>query len=365
MRVKPAIGFAAALLGLLCVSPLIAATPTSERTGPQGEPLLAPDAYRRVAPSVVSIVVSGRDGKPLKTGSGIVIDTMGHILTNYHVVEGGTFFDVASSGVKGKVKTISARPAACAPDQDLAELELSSPTQLHAVKKATGVPEIGSRVYAIGSPLTLEGTLTEGVVSQFRDFGERKLIQTTAAISPGSSGGGLFNSRGELVGITTLSISVGQSLNFAVSLAGLRPLAPCDEFPVLIAKEEPVEEPTPAPTPTPCPPKFRLRLGAPDFLETGREIAITGQATMRVRGVVTNEGCGSASFVQLRATVLIKNVNEYIASKTAFADSRTIAPGRSSDFEILVQFSSVWIFKAADAKVVPSASVEVVDFSTP
>ena len=78
-------------------------------------------------------------------------------------------------------------------------------------------PKIGSPVYAIGSPLGLDRTLTAGLVSSIRKKGEVILIQTSSPISPGSSGGGLFNDRGELLGITTSKLTAGEGLGFAVS----------------------------------------------------------------------------------------------------------------------------------------------------
>ncbi len=76
--------------------------------------------------------------------------------------------------------------------------------------------EIGEAVYAIGNPHGLERTISEGLVSGVRDLGDIRLIQTSAAISPGSSGGGLFDARGNLVGITALTLRNSQQINFAI-----------------------------------------------------------------------------------------------------------------------------------------------------
>jgi serine protease Do len=75
---------------------------------------------------------------------------------------------------------------------------------------------VGTKVYAIGAPQGLELSLSDGVVASLRPLGGSSLIQTTAAISAGSSGGGLFDSLGRLVGITTFQSRTGQNLNFAV-----------------------------------------------------------------------------------------------------------------------------------------------------
>jgi len=76
--------------------------------------------------------------------------------------------------------------------------------------------EVGETVFAIGNPLRLERTLSQGLLSAKRIRGERRLIQTTAAISPGSSGGGLFDSQGNLLGITSYSLAGAQAINFAI-----------------------------------------------------------------------------------------------------------------------------------------------------
>jgi serine protease Do len=76
--------------------------------------------------------------------------------------------------------------------------------------------EVGETVYAIGNPLKLDRTLSEGLLSGKREAGERRYLQTTAPISPGSSGGGLFDARGNLLGITSFTLKGAQSLNFAI-----------------------------------------------------------------------------------------------------------------------------------------------------
>lgn len=76
---------------------------------------------------------------------------------------------------------------------------------------------VGERVFSIGAPAGLDKTLGEGLISGLRDFGNVRLIQTSAPISPGSSGGGLFDSRGNLIGITTMMLKEAQNLNFAIA----------------------------------------------------------------------------------------------------------------------------------------------------
>jgi len=83
-------------------------------------------------------------------------------------------------------------------------------------RRASSSLAVGERVYAIGAPEGLELTLSEGVISGLRDFDGAHVIQTSAPVSPGSSGGGLFDAHGHLIGITTFSMKEGQNLNFAL-----------------------------------------------------------------------------------------------------------------------------------------------------
>lgn len=102
--------------------------------------------------------------------------------------------------------------------------------------------KVGEPVYTVGAPQGLELSLSEGIVSQLRG-GPPPIIQTTAAVSPGSSGGGLFNAEGELVGITTLQVEGGQNLNFAVPVEWIGQVARA------IVREQPIGEAPVAPAP--------------------------------------------------------------------------------------------------------------------
>ena len=165
--------------------------------------------YERVKDSVVVVKTYDRQGQPVGHGSGVMLPS-GDIITNYHVVDAGMRYTVG----RGK-HTVPASPKAGDADKDLCLLTApglaAKPARLgRAVKLKVGEP-----VYAVGAPQGLELSLSEGIVSQLRG-GPPPLIQTTVAISQGSSGGGLFNAEAELVGITTFYLKEGQSLNFAL-----------------------------------------------------------------------------------------------------------------------------------------------------
>jgi tetratricopeptide (TPR) repeat protein len=158
------------------------------------------------------MVVESLDAKGKVTvfGSGVVI-APGRVITNRHVIEDGASFRIEHGGKKCSAKLIRVDPG-----HDLAELSvagLAAPvvTVLDSSKLA-----VGETVYAIGAPEGLELTISEGLISGLRDFDNGRVIQTSAAISPGSSGGGLFDAEGRLVGITTFYLKEGQSLNFAL-----------------------------------------------------------------------------------------------------------------------------------------------------
>jgi hypothetical protein len=109
-------------------------------------------------------------------------------------------------------------------ERDLCQIAATGLTARPAAIGATKVLTVGSRVYAVGAPKDLELTLSEGSVSGLREVAGGRFIQTTAPISPGSSGGGLFDEHGALVGLTTFYVSEGQNLNFALPVEWLREL---------------------------------------------------------------------------------------------------------------------------------------------
>jgi len=185
-------------------SPRRGATPVSPPA------LSAQQIFNRVSPSVMVVESLNTKGSVTAFGSGVVIAS-GRVITNRHVIEEGISFRVEHGGKKWPAKLIRVDL-----DHDLAELSvigLGAPW-VHA--RDSSMLAVGEKVYAIGAPEGLELTISEGLISGLRDFGKDRVIQTSAAISPGSSGGGLFDAQGRLVGITTFYLKEGQSLNFAL-----------------------------------------------------------------------------------------------------------------------------------------------------
>ena len=171
---------------------------------------LTPDqVFDKVKDSIVVVKTLDAQGKVKGQGSGVLVSS-GMVATNCHVIEGGASYQVG----RGK-ELVRATLYAEDGDKDICLLNVKGITGTPAqLGKAAGL-KVGVPVYAVGAPKGLELSLSDGIVAQLRG-GPPPLIQTTAAISPGSSGGGLFDGEGRLVGLTTLYLEGGQSLNFAM-----------------------------------------------------------------------------------------------------------------------------------------------------
>jgi serine protease Do len=157
----------------------------------------------------VRVVASGGPGGATSQGSGVVIER-GTVVTNCHVIARGI-----SVTVRVGADTYAASTLVSDEELDLCSLSVPGLTAPAVNIGSIGSLRIGQRVYAVGTPYGLDLTISEGIVSSLREVPAGKVIQTTAPISPGSSGGGLFNLSGELVGIMTFQHRYGQNLNFA------------------------------------------------------------------------------------------------------------------------------------------------------
>jgi len=197
-----------------------------------GEPGSVKDKARDVAEGVVQVICPG------KMGSGFIInDAEGFVVTNFHVVEAdqdiAVVIYVREEHDFRKVRLDRVRIIALNPFLDLALLKIEEDAD-EAAKKGprklkktflgdSDAVRVGDPVFAIGSPLGLERTVTEGIVSNARRaLGGLVYIQTSAPINPGNSGGPLFNDRGEVVGITSLKAAFGESLGFAIPVNYLK-----------------------------------------------------------------------------------------------------------------------------------------------
>jgi S1-C subfamily serine protease len=200
--------------------------------------LSASQVFEQVKDSVVVVKALNRQGKQVGLGSGVVLPG-GEVATNHHVATAGERLQVGAHG-----RYVPAFLLASDPERDLALLSAPGLAATPARLGRAGGLKVGDKVFAVGAPYGLELSLSEGIVSQLRG-GPPPLIQTTAPISPGSSGGGLFNDRGELVGLTTFYLKGGQGLNFALPVEFLTELA-ASQKPRPPARAAPVTPPGPA-----------------------------------------------------------------------------------------------------------------------
>jgi V8-like Glu-specific endopeptidase len=182
-----------------------------------------PAIARDATGCIVSIIMSDKDGHPVAQGSGFLIGKDGRVVTNYHVIENGTSAivklpDGAFFVVDGVLASDKDRDVAVikAHGENFRTLKLGNSDRL----------QVGEQVVAIGNPLSLESTVSSGIVSGIRTVREEggKFLQVTTPISPGSSGGPLFNMAGEVIGITTLYLKGGENLNFAIPINDVKPM---------------------------------------------------------------------------------------------------------------------------------------------
>ncbi len=161
---------------------------------------------------------------PSGLGSGFFINEDGHLITNFHVIESETQISVEvyhqRNGQLERRAYKQARIVAMNKFADLALLKIEDPGAPKFARVPLGDADalaVGERVFAIGSPLGLERTVTEGILStKTRQMQGTLYLQTTTQINPGNSGGPLFNLRGEVVGVTNMKITFGEGLGFAI-----------------------------------------------------------------------------------------------------------------------------------------------------
>jgi S1-C subfamily serine protease len=198
--------------------------------------------YDANGPRVVNIVSTALVSTPLGPatlpqgfGSGFLYDTSGHIVTNDHVVE-----DVNQLRVTFKDQTsVPATLVGRDPETDLAVLAIQNPPAISPVTLGdSDALRIGQMAFAIGSPLGLQQTMTQGIVSALRDPGEAVsgsplllggVVQTDAAINPGNSGGPLFNAAGQVIGVNTAILTQGggsEGLGLAIPINVVKRIVP-------------------------------------------------------------------------------------------------------------------------------------------
>jgi S1-C subfamily serine protease/Tfp pilus assembly protein PilF len=194
-----------------------------------GHGQLSPDKiFAQASPAVVQIVMNDADGSRIGQGSVFLVDERGLVATNYHVVQNAHSVQVVlSDSTRVPVLGVTAFDKAV----DIAIIRLDREINLRRLEMAPfELPPVGTKVYAIGNPLGLANTLSDGLVSALRDRETYPVIQITTPISPGSSGGPLLREDGKVCGVTTFVFRGGQNLNFAVPIAHVvRLLTACQD----------------------------------------------------------------------------------------------------------------------------------------
>ncbi len=186
------------------------------------------DVYHKVIPSVVNITTKTmaydffygpvpEQGQ----GSGFIIDKQGHILTNYHVVGDASQVEVTLHNKKAYKAVVIGRDRG----HDLAVVQIQAPVVVPAVLGDSSSLQVGQKVFAIGNPFGLAGTMTRGIISSLRPIRSPEgayideAIQTDAAINPGNSGGPLLNSHGDVIGINSMIATGGSNQSAGIGFA--------------------------------------------------------------------------------------------------------------------------------------------------
>ena len=174
-----------------------------------------PALVKRVEPSIVAIITYNQEGKILGQGSGFFVNPEGDVVTNYHVLHGAVRAEVRTTeGKEYPVKFVLAEDK----EGDLIRVSVDLPKEtVHPLPVMRALPEVGERIIVVGTPLGLEKTVSDGIISAIREVPKMgRIIQITAPISQGSSGSPVINMKGEVVGVVSFFVMVGQNLNFTI-----------------------------------------------------------------------------------------------------------------------------------------------------
>jgi hypothetical protein len=193
------------------------------------------ELVKTVKPAVVYVATFDASGQQEGLGSGFVVDASGIVVTNLHVIQGARALAVKVDGeIYDKVEILEYDAR-----RDIAVLRIRPFGKLQTVPLGdSDAVEIGEEAVAVGNPKGMEHTVSSGLISAFRQDEGYKLIQISVPISPGSSGGPLFDRRGRVIGITTAQLRGEgvQNLNFAVPINYAKPLIDPKATPITLAE---------------------------------------------------------------------------------------------------------------------------------
>ncbi len=207
------------------------AAPLAAQAVPAGKPLSTEVIAARALPATVTIYTFDASGDTLGMGSGFLVRASGVVVTNYHVMEGARrAVVILTSGERyDRVQALDSDES-----NDIAILKIPG-FDLPMLPTTGTLPAVGAAVVAVGNPQGLSRTVSTGIVSAVRLIDGRQMVQISAPISPGSSGGPVLNDRGEVVAIATSYLAEGQNLNFAVPVRYAMGLVEGAKAPVSVA----------------------------------------------------------------------------------------------------------------------------------
>jgi hypothetical protein len=218
-------------------SPGLTARQTAQTQNPS-------EIYKKASPSVVLIELYDEKGKIFKRGTGFLVSADGAILTNFHVVEHTKQATVRMAN-EDAYDTVDVLDVDKRKDIALVKIRAFGLAPLRL--GTSSAVQVGDKIYTLTNPLgILQNTLSEGIISGIRQMDGYKYFQITAPISPGSSGGPVFNSQGQVIGLAVETIEAGQNLNFAVPIDYARGMLSTTQPRPLASIYEP--EPVPAAT---------------------------------------------------------------------------------------------------------------------
>lgn len=214
MKISPTLLLGGVALALLLgaaalVAWLVRSVPVARPVAQPAAALTPEQVFREASRSVAMVYAAEPSGRIVGHGSGVFLDR-DLLVTSCHVIARGSTFVAVQRQQRAR-----GRLAAYDEQKDLCALRVEGLDAMPARVGAGASTRVGQRVYAIGTPEGFEHTLSEGLVSGLRQSAAGPYIQITAPLSDGSSGGGLFDSEGRLIGITAFVHSSGQNLNFA------------------------------------------------------------------------------------------------------------------------------------------------------
>lgn len=182
----------------------------------------ARDIAKKAFPSVVMLLMEDSDGQPLSLGSGFLVKD-GVVATNLHVVAGSVKGYAKFIGQKKKYDILGY--VAIDEKSDMVLLKIKDANAPVLSLGDSSKVAIGDEIFVIGNPQGLEGTFSKGIVSAIRTIGQDSVLQITAPISPGSSGGPVLNEEGKIIGVAVATFKGGQNLNFAIPVSYLSRLS--------------------------------------------------------------------------------------------------------------------------------------------